>query len=83
MREMNENWLDDVCRISNVYNITPKKVINIYNKVHDKPYFSTVKQGIAITERYIKMNYSLRKNSLNYQYEEYIEFMKQKQRDIL
>jgi hypothetical protein len=80
MRIPINTWLDDICNLSNTYNITPKRVIRIYNKCHDKSYIYTVKDGLDLTKRYIRMNYNLRSDNKNFNAKTYHEFTS---RDIL
>jgi hypothetical protein len=60
---MKEKILEEICNISNSYDANPNKVLKIYNKYIEKHYsYRKYQHALELTNRYIGMNFELRRS---------------------
>jgi hypothetical protein len=59
--------LEEICRIANIYDISPRRILNTYNKSIGKKYVNMdTNHAIELTERFINRYFDVRKNVINY-----------------
>lgn len=58
---MNRMILQEICDVANQYDITPKNVVNIYNKIISKTYINkNTNNAIELLNRYVARYYDMR-----------------------
>jgi hypothetical protein len=79
MKKVNSAILEEICKISNKYMITPKDTIKLYNKAMTKSYITHPLEAIELITRYAPLHYpQRRRQTVEWGYDQIIAFQRYK-----
>lgn len=71
--------LDQICRIANERQVTPRVLVSLYNQYIAKSYtYKDKDKAMALTDRFARRYFDKRENSINWNHHTYTEFRRDK-----